>query len=106
METREWDEIDCKLPKVRVQLSREPETACDTTHGSRDEVIEITNCYWTTEYNRVYTGQGSAKLLYINHSHKCFLIIKKTKEKQRQLIKCFTCKQKESMCHCKQQVGT
>jgi len=107
METREWDEIDCKFPKVRVKLSWEPKTACDTTHGSRYEVIEITNCYWTTEHNRVYTGQGSAMLLYINHSHKCFLIIEKKNEfflviektmiKQTQVIKCFSRKQKESV---------
>lgn len=68
METREWDEIDCKLPKVGVQLSREPKTACDATHGSRDEVIEITNCYETTEHNKKYKGQWSAMLSHMYYN--------------------------------------
>jgi hypothetical protein len=76
VETREWDEIDCKLPKVGVQLSREPKTACDTTHGSRNEVIEIANCYGTTEHNKKYTGQGSAMLFHMYHNDMFTVIFK------------------------------
>jgi hypothetical protein len=45
MKAREWDKVNCKLSEVRVQLSREAKAACDTTHGSRNEVVKITNWY-------------------------------------------------------------
>ena len=39
----EGDQVYSKLPEIRVQLAREPEAACDTTHCSRDEMIKIAN---------------------------------------------------------------
>jgi hypothetical protein len=44
VETWEGDQVDCKLPEVRIQLTREAKTACNTTHGCGDKVVEITNC--------------------------------------------------------------
>jgi hypothetical protein len=44
VETWEGDQVDCKLPEVRIQLTREAQAASDTTHGGRDKVVEITNC--------------------------------------------------------------
>jgi hypothetical protein len=44
VKTREWDQVDCKLPEVRVQLTREAETASDTAHCSTDQVVQVTNC--------------------------------------------------------------
>ncbi|KAK3443655.1 hypothetical protein EUGRSUZ_B03756 [Eucalyptus grandis] len=49
VKTGEGDEIDCKLSEVRVQLPREPEAACNPTHGSRNQMVQIANC------NRVHT---------------------------------------------------
>jgi hypothetical protein len=44
VEAREGDQVHCKFPKVRIQLTRETKAACNTTHCCRDEVVEITNC--------------------------------------------------------------
>uniref|UniRef100_A0A0A9FZT4 Uncharacterized protein n=1 Tax=Arundo donax TaxID=35708 RepID=A0A0A9FZT4_ARUDO len=45
-EVKTWEryQVDSKLPKVRIQLSREAKAARDATHGCRDEMVEITNC--------------------------------------------------------------
>jgi len=42
METGEGNEVDSKLAKIRVKLTRETETAGDTGHGSRHKVVKIT----------------------------------------------------------------
>jgi len=42
METRERNEIDCHLSKIRVELTREPQAASGTRHGHRDQVVEVT----------------------------------------------------------------
>jgi hypothetical protein len=44
VETREGDEIHSKLSEVRVELTREPQAASDTTHSCRNQVVKITNC--------------------------------------------------------------
>jgi hypothetical protein len=44
VETWEGDQVHSKLPEVRIQLTREAKAACNTTHGCRDKVVEITNC--------------------------------------------------------------
>jgi len=53
VETWEGDQVDCKLPEVRIQLAREAQAACDTTHGCRDKVVEITNCTTKTRLNNM-----------------------------------------------------
>lgn len=47
METWERDEVHSKLAQVGVELTREPQAACDTTHGSRDKMVQVTNCIVT-----------------------------------------------------------
>lgn len=49
MKTWEGDEIHCKFPEIRVKLTREPKAACDTAHGCRDQVVQVTNCHEHTE---------------------------------------------------------
>jgi hypothetical protein len=44
VETRKGNEIHSKLSEVRVELTREPQAASDTTHGCRNQVVKITNC--------------------------------------------------------------
>jgi hypothetical protein len=44
VEAGEWNEVDSKLAKIRVELSREPQAARNTAHGSRDKMVEVTNC--------------------------------------------------------------
>jgi len=40
----EWNQVDSELSQVRVQLTWESEAACNTRHGSRDEVVKVTIC--------------------------------------------------------------
>lgn len=44
VETWERDEVHGKFSEVGVELSREPEAACDSTHGCGDQMVQITNC--------------------------------------------------------------
>ena len=46
MKPGEWDEVHCKLAKVWVELARESKAACNTTHGGRNQVVQIPN-WWT-----------------------------------------------------------
>jgi hypothetical protein len=66
VETRERNEIDSQLTKIRVELTREAETAGHTGHGGRDEVVEIT-------IGRSSELEGSEadiiQSLVINHHH-------------------------------------
>ncbi|GMP26802.1 hypothetical protein CsSME_00003089 [Camellia sinensis var. sinensis] len=41
VEPWEWDEVDCKLAEIRVQLTRKPEATGDTTHGGRNQMVQI-----------------------------------------------------------------
>ncbi len=41
METREGNHIDGQLSEIRVELTRETETGCDTRPDGRDQVVEI-----------------------------------------------------------------
>jgi len=43
MEAREGYQVDCKLSEVRVQLAWESQAAGNTTHGCRDEMVQVTN---------------------------------------------------------------
>jgi len=43
MEAREGYQVDCKLSEVRVQLAWEPQAAGNTTHGCRNEMVQVTN---------------------------------------------------------------
>ena len=43
VKTWEGDQINSKLPKVGVQLAREPQTTCYPTHSSRDQMVKVTN---------------------------------------------------------------
>ena len=42
MESWERNQVDGKLSKIRVQLTGESETAGNTGHGSRDQMVKIT----------------------------------------------------------------
>ena len=42
VETREGDHVDCELPEVSVELSREPETGGDTRHCERYQMVQVT----------------------------------------------------------------
>merc|ERR1712188_40959 len=42
METWEWDQVDCELSQVRVELTWETEAAGDTGEGGGHEMVEIT----------------------------------------------------------------
>ena len=42
MESGERNQVDCELSQVRVQLTWESQTASDTRHGSRDQMVQIT----------------------------------------------------------------
>lgn len=44
MEPGEGDEIDSKLSQIRVKLAWESQAACDSRHGSRNQMVQITNC--------------------------------------------------------------
>jgi len=44
VQTREGNEVHCQFAEVRVQLTREPQAASYTTHGGRDQMVQITNC--------------------------------------------------------------
>ena len=41
METWEWNKIDSKFSKIRVELSWESEATGDTRESSRDEMVKI-----------------------------------------------------------------
>jgi len=42
MESWEWDQVDCELSEIGVQLSWESEAASDTGDGGGNEMVEIT----------------------------------------------------------------
>jgi len=42
VESGEGDKVDGKLSKIRVQLTGESQTAGDTGHSSRDQMVKIT----------------------------------------------------------------
>jgi len=42
MESWEWNQVDSQFSQVRVQLTWESQTAGDTRHSSRDEMVKIT----------------------------------------------------------------
>jgi hypothetical protein len=42
MESGEGDQVDSEFSQVRVQLTWESQTAGDTGHGSRDQMVQIT----------------------------------------------------------------
>jgi len=42
MKTWEWDQVDSELSEIRVELTWESETACDTGKGGRHKMVEIT----------------------------------------------------------------
>jgi hypothetical protein len=63
VKTWERDQIDSKLPEVRIQLTREAKAACNTTHGSRDEVVQITNC----KRNKIKVNNSTSTRLYANN---------------------------------------
>jgi len=63
VEAWEGDQVDCKLPEIRIQLTREAQAACDTTHGCGDKVVEITNCTTKTRLNEMPTR--SAKHMHV-----------------------------------------
>jgi hypothetical protein len=44
VQAREWDQVDCKLAQVRVQLSWEAQAASDSTHCCTDQVVQVSNC--------------------------------------------------------------
>jgi hypothetical protein len=48
METWEGNQIDGKLPEIRVELSGESEAAGNSGDGSRHQVVKITIC-WGSE---------------------------------------------------------
>lgn len=68
METRERDKVNRKLPEVRVQLSGESKTACDATHGSRDEMVKITN--WDKVQQTKYSMMVSSYVFSENYKKK------------------------------------
>ena len=41
MKPGEGDHVHCKLPKVSIELPREPETGGDARHGERDKVVKV-----------------------------------------------------------------
>ena len=42
MEAREWDHVDGQLADISIELAGKSEGSGDTTHGGRDEVVEVT----------------------------------------------------------------
>merc|ERR1712086_937281 len=44
MQAREWDEVDGDLAEVAIQLTREAEAACHSTHCGADKMIQVTIC--------------------------------------------------------------
>ena len=42
VETWEWNHVDCQFTKISVQLTRESETGCDSGHGSRHQMVQVT----------------------------------------------------------------
>ncbi len=42
METGEGNQVDCQLPQVTVELTREAQTAGDSTHGYGDQMVQVT----------------------------------------------------------------
>ena len=49
VKTRKWDQIHCQLPQVWVQLTWESQATCYSTHGCRDQMVQVTDC---TQTNR------------------------------------------------------
>jgi hypothetical protein len=45
VKTWEWDEVDCKLSEITVQLTWESDASGDTGHDSRDKMVEVTVCW-------------------------------------------------------------
>lgn len=43
VEPWEWNQVDCKLAEIRVELTREAEAASDAAHGGGDQVVQISN---------------------------------------------------------------
>lgn len=43
VQPREWNQIDSELTEIRVELTRETKATSYTTHGSRNQVIEVPN---------------------------------------------------------------
>ena len=41
VKTREWDHVDGKLTKIGIKLTREPKAGGDSTHGGRNEMVEV-----------------------------------------------------------------
>ena len=44
METWERHHVHGQLPQISIQLSWESEAGCNTRHGCRDEMVEVTVC--------------------------------------------------------------
>jgi hypothetical protein len=44
VKTGKWDQVYSQLAKVRVELTREPQTASYTAHSCRDQMVKVTNC--------------------------------------------------------------
>jgi hypothetical protein len=42
METGEWDQVNSKFSKIRVELTWETKTAGDSWHSSRDQMVKVT----------------------------------------------------------------
>jgi hypothetical protein len=72
MKAREWDKVNCKLSEVRVQLSREAKAACDTTHGSRNEVVKITNWYMEKQKHDTRVRSCCFKIFELGHGQLFF----------------------------------
>lgn len=47
VEPGEWYEVDCKLAKIGVELTRKAKATGDTTHGRRNQMVQISN--WSNE---------------------------------------------------------
>ena len=41
MKTREWNHVDSQFTKVSIQLARETKAGCDSAHGGRNQVVEV-----------------------------------------------------------------
>jgi hypothetical protein len=44
VESWEGDQVDCQLPQVTIELTREPQTAGDSTHGYGDQMVQVAVC--------------------------------------------------------------
>lgn len=56
---REGNEVDGKLAKIRVELTREAKAASYATHGSRNEMVQVSN--WSRK--RSGSSKGNQMLL-------------------------------------------